>query len=237
MLSAEAHVETERASRYLIQLCRHARQMGQHRPHRPRTHDGTDTQTPPEVRHVEWSDTYGIVSLSVGRLTMQATPDTLTLHAEATTEEKLQRIQDLLARRLETIGRRDHLTVNWERLEPAAVHQLGEPDSADDPGPEDVEKGVVARRGHRGMVLTTVGALGVALAAAVHLGLGGSVLVASRWMDWTAVGLVIVPLVAVLGHAAVPMIVNGVRRLATRRNKARHRTAHIRAAGHHDRHR
>lgn len=145
MLSAEAHVETERASRYLIQLCRHARQMGQHRPDRPHTHDGTDTQTPPEVRHVECSDTYGIVSLSVGQWTMQATPDTLTLHAKATIEENLQRIQDLLARRLETIGRRDHLTVNWERLEPAAVHEPGEPDSADDPRPEDVEEGVGAR--------------------------------------------------------------------------------------------
>lgn len=237
MLSAEAHVETERASRYLIQLCRHARQMGQHRPHRPRTHDGTGTQTPPEVRYVEWSDTYGLVSLNMGQWTMQATPDTLTLHAEATTEEDLQRIQDLLARRLKTIGRRDHLTVNWERLEPAAVHQPGEADSADDPRPEDVAKGVVARRGHRGtMVLATMGALGVALAVAVHLGLTGSVLMASRWMGWTAVGLVIVPVVAVLGHAVVPIIVIGVRRRATRRNKASHRTAHIRVAGHHNRH-
>jgi hypothetical protein len=30
MLTAEAQVETERPGRYLVQLCRHASQMGQH---------------------------------------------------------------------------------------------------------------------------------------------------------------------------------------------------------------
>ena len=57
MLTAEAQVETERPGRYLVQLCRHASQMGQHLRQRPRTHDGGDV--PPEVQHVEWSDTYG----------------------------------------------------------------------------------------------------------------------------------------------------------------------------------
>ncbi len=64
MLTAEARVETERASRYLAQLCRHASQLGQHLRH---THDSGDA--PPEVRHVEWSDTYGIVSLGWGEWT------------------------------------------------------------------------------------------------------------------------------------------------------------------------
>jgi hypothetical protein len=42
MLTAEAQVETERPGRYLVQLCRHASQMGQHLRQRPRTHDGGD---------------------------------------------------------------------------------------------------------------------------------------------------------------------------------------------------
>jgi len=51
----------------------------------------------------------------LGQWTGRATPDTLTLRAEATDEKNLQRIQDLLAGRLEKIGRRDHLTVTWQR--------------------------------------------------------------------------------------------------------------------------
>ena len=123
MLTAEAQVETERPGRYLVQLCRHASQMGQHLRQRPRTHDGGDA--PPEVQHVEWSDTYGIVRLSWGQWTMQTTPDTLTLRAEATDEENLRRIQDLVAARLEIFGRREHLKVNWQRFE-ALADQRGE---------------------------------------------------------------------------------------------------------------
>ena len=123
MLTAEAQVETERPGRYLVQLCRHASQMGQHLRQRPRTHDGGDA--PPEVQHVEWSDTYGIVRLSWGQWTMQTTPDTLTLRAEANDEENLRRIQDLVAARLEIFGRREHLKVNWQRFE-APTAQRGE---------------------------------------------------------------------------------------------------------------
>ena len=52
---------------------------------------------------------------------MQGSPDTLTLRAEATNEENLQRIQDLITRNLERFGRRDHLTVNWQRPEAPTV--------------------------------------------------------------------------------------------------------------------
>src|SRR5215204_6942077 len=123
MLTAQAQVETERPGRYLVQLCRHASQMGQHLHQRPHTHDGGDA--PPEVQDVEWSNTYGIVRLSWGQWTMQTTPDTLTLRAEATDEENLRRIQDLVATRLELFGRREHLKVNWQRLE-APTAQRGE---------------------------------------------------------------------------------------------------------------
>jgi len=236
MLTAEAHVKTERASRYLIQLSRHADHMRQL--HRSRTYDGADTHAPPEVGHVEWSDTDGIVRLSVGQWTMHATSDTLTLRVEAATEENLQQIQALLAARLEKIGGRDHLTVDWQPPQASTVEQPGQPDTADDPRPDPVEEAVVARRGHRAtMVLTSLGALGVVLALAVHVGLGGAALVASRWLGWTAVGLVIVPVLAVLGHAALPVIVLGARRLAIRGSNARRRRAHVRVTGHGDRHR
>ncbi len=52
---------------------------------------------------------------------MHAGPDTLTVRAEAASEENLQRIQNLVTRNLERFGRRDHLKVNWQRPGPPAV--------------------------------------------------------------------------------------------------------------------
>jgi hypothetical protein len=67
------------------------------------------------VRHAEWSGTYGTVTLNWGRWTLQAVPGALTVRAEAADEENLRRIQDLLTARLESFGRREHLTVNWQQ--------------------------------------------------------------------------------------------------------------------------
>lgn len=119
MLAAEATVETEHPSRYLVQLCKHASKIGEHLRHRPRSH--SDGVAPPEIRRTEWSDADGIIILSWGQWTMHATPGTLTLRAEADSEENLWRIQNLAAARLEKFGRRDHLTVNWHRTETPAT--------------------------------------------------------------------------------------------------------------------
>jgi len=112
MLSAEALIETEHPARYLAQLGKHASKMSRLR-HQPRSHN--DGGGPPEIRHAEWSETDGIVTLNWGRWTMQATHGRLTLRAEAADESNLQRIQDLLTARLEKFGRREHLTVDWQR--------------------------------------------------------------------------------------------------------------------------
>lgn len=111
MLTAEAHVQTEDPGRYLARLCRHSSQMGKHLRHRPRTHDGAGA--PPEMWHVEWSDTHGSLILNWGQCTLQAIPGTLSLRAEAADQENLTRIQDLVAGRLEKFGRRAQLKVNW----------------------------------------------------------------------------------------------------------------------------
>ena len=73
------------------------------------------------MRHTEWSDTDGIVTLNWGQWTMHAAAGTLTLRAEADSKENLRRIQDLLTARLEKIGRSDHLTVNWQPPAPPAA--------------------------------------------------------------------------------------------------------------------
>jgi len=116
MLTAEAQIETHRPSRYLVQFCKHASDMGGHRRHGLRArHAGDAPEGSPELQHVEWSDTRGIVSLSWGQCTLQAASGTLTLRAEAADEENLRRVQDLIAKRLESFGRRDHLKVEWQQ--------------------------------------------------------------------------------------------------------------------------
>jgi len=62
MPTAEAHVQTEHPSRYLAQLCKHARQVHRLR-HRPPTHDGGDPQ-PPLKAQAPQTETDGIVSFS-----------------------------------------------------------------------------------------------------------------------------------------------------------------------------
>lgn len=117
MLTAEARIRTEHPSRYLVQLCRHASNIG-HKLHQ--LHAGA-ARPRPEVLHVEWSDTAGTLMLNWGRCTMRAGSDTLTLRVEAADEEHLQRIQDLLTADLERFGRRDHLEVTWQRPEAPTV--------------------------------------------------------------------------------------------------------------------
>ena len=112
MPTAEARVQTEHPDRYLVRLCQHASKMGGHLSHRPRAHGSGGA--PPGIRNAEWSGTDGIVTLNWGQWTMHAAPGTLTLRAQAADQENLRRIQDFITARLEKMGRRDHLTVNWQ---------------------------------------------------------------------------------------------------------------------------
>jgi hypothetical protein len=151
--------------------------MGRHLPHRPRPHGG-EVALPLEVQHVEWSDTDGTVRLNWGRWTLHATAGTLVVRAEAEDEESLRRIQDLLAKRLETIGRREHLAVTWQRPDADQLHSTREP-----------RKPRLAP-----WILIAAGALLVA----VHLGIGGALLTAPQFTV-AAVGLLAVLVVKFVG--------------------------------------
>lgn len=111
MVTAEARIATDRPSRYLAQLCQHAGNMRGPRAHRPAGHRGGDG----EVRHAEWTDSYGIIRTSWGECTLRSSPGALTVHVEAADDDNLRRLQDLIASRLERFGRRDRLTVTWQR--------------------------------------------------------------------------------------------------------------------------
>ena len=99
MLIAEATVATDRASRYLVQLCRHVKLAAQ--------------RNPLMQAHVEWSDDRGLISFGWGQCTLRADPGVLTLRAEAPDREGLHQLEQRVAARLEQVGRRDRLMVTW----------------------------------------------------------------------------------------------------------------------------
>jgi hypothetical protein len=108
MLTTEAHVETESATRYLAQICRHFSNLRRHE-------SRYEAQAPPDMHvHVEWSDTRGTITFAWGRCILEATPNALTLSVEAADEDNLQRVQDLVGEHLERFGSRDQLKVNWQ---------------------------------------------------------------------------------------------------------------------------
>lgn len=118
MPTAEARIETDRPSRYLVQLCRHAAAMGGTDGHQPRVHlRGMLARRQVQVR-AEWSETEGTLRfIPWGTCTITADADTLTLRIDADDEEGLHQLQDVIARDLNRFGRRDQLTVNWSQPE------------------------------------------------------------------------------------------------------------------------
>lgn len=108
MLTAEAQVTTDRAARYLAQLCEHGRHVGHQRLHRSRPHDAGA-----QLQHAEWADSHGVLTFDVGLCTLDATEHSLIVHVAAEDADSLRRIQDALSQRLQLIGRRDQLVVTW----------------------------------------------------------------------------------------------------------------------------
>ena len=115
LVAATARVETDRASRHLIEVCKHASKMETHL-HQMRSH-GAPRHAPPEIQHVEWSDVEGLIRLRWGRCILRATADALILRVETPDQESLRQLEDFISHRLESIGSRDHLVVRWQSSE------------------------------------------------------------------------------------------------------------------------
>jgi hypothetical protein len=125
MLTAEARIETDRASRYLVQACRHFTNQGRHMTglaarHMAAAarHGGAPSGSNPAAKaRIEYSDTDGMIDFGWGRCTLQATPAALTLRAEAADEDNLQHVREILTGHIERFGRRDHITVTWRQTQ------------------------------------------------------------------------------------------------------------------------
>lgn len=109
MPSAQSRISTDRASRYLAQLCEHLNHVG----HTSRRHGGAGGGRGLDVQRVEWTDTHGVIEFPFGTCNLTAADDGLTIRLTADTADALQHLQDMFKARLETIGRRDRLVVDW----------------------------------------------------------------------------------------------------------------------------
>jgi len=86
-----ARVESERASIYLQQLCKHFAHK----------------------RPVEFTPERGQIELSAGTCRLDATGGVLTIRAEAEDAEKLTQLQGTIARHLERFAFRSPVTLDW----------------------------------------------------------------------------------------------------------------------------
>jgi hypothetical protein len=167
-----AQIQTERASRYLVQFCKHAAAMGDGG-HTPRMHLHASMARREVQVTAEWSDTGGTVTFTPwGQCTLAADTGTLTLRIDAPDDDGLTQIRDVIDRDLERFSRRDPLTVTWQRSETPGAAPFP-PTSAVTPQPR---RGLP--RPHRQTILL---ALAVVLAIGLHVGLAGAVVAQSRW--------------------------------------------------------
>lgn len=91
METSSALVTTQKASRYLVQLCKH---FGHKVP-------------------AEWSETDGVVRFEPGTCRMAATGEALTLSCESATPDALAVVQDVVASHLVRFAWKEELTVSW----------------------------------------------------------------------------------------------------------------------------
>jgi hypothetical protein len=188
----QAQIQTERASRYLVQFCKHAAAMGSGG-HSPRMHlQGMMARREVQVA-ADWSDTSGTVTFTPwGRCTLGADASTLTLRIDAADQDGLTQIRDIITRDLLRFSNRDRLTVTWQQSETTGIA----------PFPPAAAMTPQHRRGLRRPTLQTVLlTLAVVLVIGVHVGLAGSVVADSGWTG-IASNLVVAAVVAKIAFIA-----------------------------------
>ncbi|GGT02306.1 DUF2218 domain-containing protein [Streptomyces chromofuscus] len=193
MLIAEADIRTEWPSWYLAQLCEYPSALGGDTRHRPHMHHGG--HAPTRTQHVERGNTHGTIDLVGGRCTLRADTNSLTLRVEAADPDSLQRIQHLVAARMQEIGQHDALHVTWRQTEPSG-HQLGDP-TTDTPVSAKKAGPHTPRRAALGLLAV------VALVVAVHLGLGSLLMASGSGTHWIIGAVLVITLLHVLGSLVV----------------------------------
>lgn len=182
MVASECWIETDRASRYLVQLCRHARFMSTMRHPTPGVH------RPPRILEASHSDATGLVRFEDGSWLLTADASSLHLRVDAVDSAALARLVAGISARIRTIGRRDGLELTWSAVptsSPAAARE-----TVQDAAPPR------ARLTRIALLLGVVAAV-----VAAHLVVGAVALSGARAVGW-------VTLAGVLGVGAAALAVH-----------------------------
>ncbi|GAM48964.1 hypothetical protein NSK11_contig00097-0020 [Nocardia seriolae] len=129
MPSSEARISTDRPARYLAQFCKHAAAMADTmngaRAHRFRPHGGTGEHEPAHqvaargeltVRAASEGNDGTVEFTPWGRAALHADATTLTIRIDATGQDELRRIQELITDDLNRFTRRQ-LDIDWLRID------------------------------------------------------------------------------------------------------------------------
>ena len=100
MPTAQTRVTTDRASRYLVQLCEHLNQLKDRR----QQHGGNDTEHGPGAQRVEWTDVHAMIEFAFGCCELRADDDGLVILLTADDLKALNRMQEMFTSRIEMIG-------------------------------------------------------------------------------------------------------------------------------------
>jgi cytochrome P450 len=127
MITSHARVATTDPGRYLARLRTHTGRMAAAPSHAlaRHRHDGPS--------RTEWSDTDGVIEFDRGRCTLRVAAGALLLDVEADDPEALRRVREVLTARLEKIGHRDGLTVEWAPSAQEIFDALLTPEGRADP--------------------------------------------------------------------------------------------------------
>ena len=114
MPTIEGHVATDRASRYLQQVCSHASLMRHSHgdAEAEATSGGTNGAISDTTDHTA-GPTTGRITRGTARCDLTADPAGLTLVVTSDDEAQLRALQEAVTRTLERAGRREGLTVLW----------------------------------------------------------------------------------------------------------------------------
>jgi hypothetical protein len=113
MPTAETRIATDRATRYLAQLCRHAAAVTRLGTHPGGPHAEAEDHADVTV-DAQWSDTRGVIAFApYGTCTLEAGASELVVRVEAADDAALTRIRRIVAADLDRFGRRDGLAVSW----------------------------------------------------------------------------------------------------------------------------
>jgi hypothetical protein len=115
MPSSLARIETPRAGRYLAQLCEHLDHVRQGSPHARSTsaHSG-----PPQVLEINRTDDHAVIAFAWGTCTLEATGVALVVRIDAEDGPALGQAENLIGHRIDTIGSRERLIVDWQPMPP-----------------------------------------------------------------------------------------------------------------------